>query len=135
MSTCSRSIKRVGIAFGTLITIIVWISVFIFDTILYSMLKMKNIGILKYNDKTLNYYFNNEIYSIRIPIQRGPKKVLSIFDEQRNSVYEKVKPYLGPNEDFHNQITTPATLGYKMLYFVLLDKEILFEENDTIVLK
>jgi len=70
--------------------------------------------------KLLEYNHNGNPYKIFIPIRRGPSKYVSITDGGGRDVIDKIRVYLGPNEDFHGfQKLTPNLMGFTELSFVL----------------
>jgi Family of unknown function (DUF5772) len=128
MSTFTRAIKRAW-------TIGCFIITLIFDTILVCFLKLSKLGILEENSEIINYYHKGQIYSIFVPIQRKPKTILSVLDENGNCVFDKVKKFIGPNEDFHGQTVTPKKMGYKgILEFITVNGNISFFKDDKIEL-
>lgn len=65
------------------------------------------------------YLMNNSWY--RIPIPRHIKKTPTVVKVMSGNqdVTSKIREYLGPNEDFHQQLITPKDLGYHELKFQL----------------
>lgn len=65
------------------------------------------------------YLMNNSWYKIPIPrhIKKTPTVVKVMSGDE--DVTTKIREYLGPNEDFHQQLLTPKDLGYHELKFQL----------------
>lgn len=84
----------------------------------------------------LEYVYNDTMYRIIIPIKRGPKHIVSVYDENMQDITNQIRPYLGPNEDFHSVETTPRQLNHKQLHFLLRNENMVtFNENETIYVK
>jgi hypothetical protein len=82
---------------------------------------------------TLTYFHNNNSYTIMLPILRGPSKIFKIENEIYEDVTDKIKPYLGPNEDCHNMKITPKQLNYYQLTFCFRNGKIItFKESEII---
>jgi hypothetical protein len=66
------------------------------------------------------YYMNNTWY--RIPIPHNMKNTNIVLNVKNNNkdVTKRVKQYLGPNEDFHQQQLSSLDLGYPELTFEIL---------------
>jgi len=92
----------------------------------------------------LDYYSSGEWYTALIPSSaKHVKSVLRIehldSEGKLQDVTEKIKPYLGPKEDFHKQQIYPALLGYKhTLVFTVMKRgfpvSLSFSSFDPIVL-
>jgi hypothetical protein len=63
----------------------------------YGVLKLISRGIYE-----LRYTYNDIEYAIILPVKRGPKRISCIKDAYDNDITSIMKPYLGPNEDFHS---------------------------------
>ena len=84
----------------------------------------------------LQYVYNDKPFIILLPIKRGPKHIVSVFDDSMRDITPTVKPYLGPNEDFHSVQITPRHLNHKQLHFLLQDETMItFNENEIIYIK
>ena len=84
----------------------------------------------------LEYMYNDRIYKIIIPMKRGPKHIVSIYDEMMEDITNEIRPYLGPNENFHSVEITPRQLNHKQLHFLLRDEHMLtFNENEIMYVK
>lgn len=60
------------------------------------------------NNYELSYVINDNLYKIIIRSRRGPPKILAVIDENNNDISDIVRPYMGPNEDFHGHNFTPS---------------------------
>jgi hypothetical protein len=94
----------------------------------------------KGNHYDLIYFDGIHKYIVRFPKHRGPSKYQRIFTTTegeggiRQDVTHVIKEYAGPSHNFHGIVTTPHTLGYKNLTFVLnSEEERHFGENDVIL--
>ena len=79
----------------------------------YMPSSLEKVGKHKYK---LEYRHNGRVYSILLPILRGPSRIYSIRgvnadDPIEPNLIDKVAPYLGPNFDFHNNPVTPREMG------------------------
>ena len=82
---------------------------------------------------TLSYVINNKTYTILIHKRKGPSRVMIVYDEQTNDVTELIAPYLGPNEDFHQDKFTPAFWHRDKLIFEIADGTRLTFDRDDII--
>ena len=90
---------------------------------------------LSKNKFEINYVLGNKLYKFQTKIKRGPATVLQIIDKDYNDVTKLVKPWLGPNRDFHNIKYTPATLGFEELVFQMsTGEEKTFSKSEIIEL-
>jgi len=78
---------------------------------------------------TIEYAINDKKYRFITGLKRGPLSIVMVKSEG-TEVTEKILPYLGPNEDFHNIRYTPEYLGYSSLDFYTISGEILKFNND-----
>lgn len=81
----------------------------------------------------LSYVINNRTYTILVYKRKGPRRVMIIYDEQENDVTELILPYLGPNEDFHQDKFTPAFWHRDKLIFEIADGTRLTFQRDDII--
>ncbi len=82
---------------------------------------------------SLSYEHRGKQYRVLMPVQKGPKRIVRITDDQERDVTEEVRVFLGPNEDFHQYPTTPRALGYKELVFQERSGMVyIFTEDDAI---
>ena len=87
------------------------------------------------NKYEINYVIGNKLYKFHTKIKRGPSTVLQIIDEDYNDVTKLVKPYLGPNRDFHKIQYTPELLNFDELVFQMsTGEEIIFSKSQIIEL-
>jgi hypothetical protein len=84
----------------------------------------------------LSYVHQGIDYHVLIPLKKGPRKIVRITDGDQEDVTDQVKPYLGPNEDFHGIEITPGHLEYDTLTFHTRYGNVYnFNSDDTIFLK
>lgn len=87
------------------------------------------------NTYEIQYVLHDKIYKIRTNVKRGPSKFVYIMDHSDNDITDKVRSYMGPNEDFHGKPMCPQEIGYEKICIVLRnDQQIIFNANDPIVL-
>ncbi len=103
-------------------------------TTLYHTSSLRKVSSTLYS---LQYEHCGKSYRILLPIKRGPKKILSVTDENDKDVTDAVRVFLGPNEDFHQHLhpITPKELGFQQL--TVHDRSgliFIFGPDDTIVL-
>ena len=94
----------------------------------------KYIDILQYLNKTLckidkntyeiTYKVNGRIYKMIVKPNRGPGIVDKIFNENNEDITEKIVPYLGPNNNWHNNIFYVDFFDYEKLTFEVCNGEI-----------
>lgn len=57
------------------------------------------------------------------------------MNEKNEDVTEQILPYIGPNNNFHNEKFNPIFFGYKKLIFEMLNEETrVFCNAETIVI-
>lgn len=66
------------------------------------------------------YYMNNRWYRIPIPHHMKNTNIVLNVKCNNNDATKRVKQYLGPNEDFHQQSLSSLDLGYPELTFEIL---------------
>ena len=87
------------------------------------------------NKYEINYIIGNKLYKFHTKIKRGPSTILQIIDENYNDVTKLIKPYLGPNKDFHNIKYTPESFNFDELVFQMATgEEIIFSKSQIIEL-
>jgi len=87
------------------------------------------------NKYELKYVINGKLYKKIIKPNRGPIPVISVANEIGYDVTEEILPYMGPNNDFHNEKFTPKFFGYDKLVFEMLNGNIFsFNSTDNISL-
>lgn len=96
--------------------------------------KIRSSIIVEGNKYTLHYILNNQLYTIKLKGGRPPSRVIDVLDEYENSVMDSVRSFMGPREDFHDQIYTPIDLGYLSLTFVTVFGDKTFSTNESIIL-
>lgn len=87
------------------------------------------------NTYELTYHHQGREYKMRLPIKRGPKKVVRIMNEHEHDVTDHVMSYLGPNEDLHNLdvMSSPLDFDHQQLHFHTRSGDILtFSQEDKI---
>jgi len=90
---------------------------------------------LETNKYEVTYIIKGKTYKMIVKPKRGPRRVLIVSDENQEDVSDKIFPYLGPEENFHGEIYTPAFFKTKELIFELSNgSEQIFKENNQIIL-
>lgn len=71
------------------------------------------------------YYSGNTWYRALIPHRKKirPKTIYKIT-ERGHDLTKDIVPYMGPNEDWYNQLVTPSLLGYNSLTFSFMVDDI-----------
>lgn len=88
------------------------------------------------NKYVVTYVIKGKVYKLVVKVNRGPSKILYIYDENNENISRLVQPYLGPEEDFHKCLFSPSFFNKKRLQFELFDGTCFeFSENDNISLK
>ena len=72
------------------------------------------------NKYELKYVINGKLYKKIIKPDRGPIPVVSVTNENDDDVTEEILPYMGPNNNFHNEKFTPKFFGHNKLIFEML---------------
>ena len=89
----------------------------------------------------LSYFHNGHEYHILIPVIRGPRRIVRVTNGDMDDVTDEIKPYLGPNQDFHGfnfnnkygVAIKPSMLNHdKLSFHTLLGDVLHFESEDTI---
>jgi hypothetical protein len=80
----------------------------------------------------ITYYKNFREY--KVLIKKGEKRKIMRINIYNNEIdiTEQIKPFMGPNYDFHNLSITCKDLGYDNLLFVINDREIEFNKDDVL---
>lgn len=98
-------------------------------------LKNSNVYMEEHPEKhyiEIGYTFRDEMYKIRVPTKKGPKRML-MADADNQPVSDILSMYLGPMENCHSSELTPADFGWKELVISLTDgSEKVFRENEPI---
>ena len=93
---------------------------------------VKKIGKNKYE---LKYIINGKLYKKIIIPERGPLPIICITNETDDDITEQILPYIGPNNDFHNEKFTPNFFGQKTLIFEMSEGNIkIFNDCQTIII-
>ena len=82
---------------------------------------VKKIGKNKYE---LKYVINGKLYKKIIIPERGPLPIICITNENDEDVTEHILPYIGPNNNFHNEKFSPNFFHYNKLIFEMSDGNI-----------
>ena len=69
----------------------------------------------------INYSIGMREYQILVPRIKKSNLVQMVHDQDDNDVTTRIKGFLGPGENCHNQTITPSNLGYIELHFELYD--------------
>ena len=73
------------------------------------------------NKYELKYIINGKLYKKIITPTRGPSPIICITNENDDDITEIILPYIGPNNDFHNEKFYPNFFGFKKLNFEMSD--------------
>lgn len=93
---------------------------------------VKKIGKNKYE---LKYVINGKLYKKIIIPERGPLPIICITNENNEDITEYILPYIGPNNNFHNEKFSPNFFGYKKLIFEMSDGNIkIFNDSEIIII-
>lgn len=84
-----------------------------------SSLLHRNIHHVRKNQYDVHYRLHDKPFILRTRVRRGPCRLVSIRDRRGVEVSGVVRPYLGPGEDCHHDMSiTPADIGFREgLYF------------------
>ena len=86
------------------------------------------------NKYELTYIINGKLYKKIIMPERGPIPVISIINENGCDVTDQILPYMGPNNNFHNENFYPTFFGHKKLIFEMSNGDVkIFDENEKIL--
>ena len=92
---------------------------------------VKKIGKNKYE---LKYVINGKLYKKIIIPERGPLPIICITNENNVDVTEYILPYIGPNNNFHNENFNPNFFDYKILKFEMSNGTIkIFNDFEIII--
>lgn len=87
------------------------------------------------NHYVVPYKYGTQSYKILCKRNRTRQRILKIVDHQNEDVTEIVKPYMGPNMDFHGMQLSPNDLGFEKITFEMLSGEIkTYDTNDIIII-
>ena len=70
------------------------------------------------NNYLITYSIKGVVYKMIVKPSRGPKKIVSIYDENKIDVSDTLFPYLGPENNFHGKLYTPKFFQKEQLIFV-----------------
>ena len=85
------------------------------------------------NKYAITYMINGRLYKTIVKTSRGPRKIILVSDENQDDISHLIFQYLGPEENFHNEIFTPSFFNKKELIFEMSDgSEKIFKENECI---
>ena len=141
---CVKNLVKLKIMYVSVFNTFITLIRYNYELFLSMILSPKKMGD---NVLLINYYYGNKWYSI--PIQhkmssatRILKVTTTVSNKEGNTdtldVTEKIRKYLGPDENFYNQHITPTMIGYnnltvyKMTDYTLEHKK--FNSEDHIVL-
>lgn len=87
------------------------------------------------NQYEIQYVLNDRIYKVRTRVKRGPPHIIQVKDDDGNDITDDFRCYVGPNEDFHGQHTTPHDIGYNQIIICFRNGlEITYGASDTLSL-
>ena len=113
-------------------TFVILSRIFFIKCLQYLDPRVMNLGKNKFE---IQYVLDNKLYKFQTKIKRGPSVVLQAIDEDYNDVTDLIKPWLGPNKDFHNNKYRPMDLDFKELTFQMATGEsVMFEKSEIIEL-
>lgn len=87
------------------------------------------------NKYEIQYVLHDHLYKVRTMVKRGPPRIIQVKDHDGNDITDEFRSYVGPNEDFHGQHTTPNDIGYNQIVIVFRDgMEATYEATDQLLL-
>ena len=102
-----------------------------------SFIQYMNNSVIKIdkNRYEVSYIINGKLYKMVVSPSRGPIPILCITDKDNNDITEKIIPYFGPNNDWHNKKYYPDFFQEEILNIELLNGEKrIFRHSETISL-
>lgn len=102
-----------------------------------NIIQYMNNTIIKIDKNTyiITYVVNGNIYKMKVTKLRGPSKVLMVTDENNEDVSDIIIPYMGVEQNFHNNKYKVDFFKRKELAFQLSNgDEKVFEGDNEIVL-
>lgn len=103
------------------IGMILWVSISMIAKMYWlEFLQWANTSI-NYKNKSviISYTVNGKLYKIETKIKKGPDSVLLVMDENLEDITDEITPFLGINEDWHQNSFTPSFWNRKSLTFEL----------------
>jgi len=100
-----------------------------------SFIQYMNNSVIKLdkNKYQVSYIINGKLYKMIVTPSRGPMPILCITDKYENDITEKIIPYLGPNNDWHNKKFYPDFFNEELLIIELSNGEKkIFNHSETI---
>lgn len=90
-----------------------------------SFIQYMNNSVIKIdkNKYELSYIINGKLYKMVVSPSRGPIPILCITNKNDNDITEKIIPYLGPNNDWHNKTFYPNFFNEELLNIEFLNGE------------
>lgn len=97
--------------------------------------KEKNVYKISSGKICVEYEFCGSKYKLNSKFKKGPnKKQIQIIENENNeNIYDKIEPYLGPNEDFHQINYTCNDFDEKYLKFIKVNNEFQEFRDDEII--
>jgi hypothetical protein len=98
----------------------------------------KNLVVVKKNEYDVHYIYHGQLYKIKCILPQGPQKlqVLMVTNDKLEDVTSSIMPYMGPKQNFHNQVYRTKDFGEKELSFYLSNGDILtFDSEKSIIIK
>jgi len=83
------------------------------------LLQWSNDSVKQLDNKNISvsYIINGNVYVMVTKVKKGPKNIVSVKDEKNKVLNALIFPYMGPNDDWHGAIFTPAFWKKRILTF------------------
>jgi hypothetical protein len=91
--------------------VLFWLGVqIVAQTAYISLLQRLNRSVVKLDKNTyrVSYAINGICYNMIVKPKRGPKRIIQVIDQNDNDITEQIQAYMGPMENFHGTVFTPA---------------------------
>lgn len=107
------------------------------------ILKMYWMNFLQWSNNTIenidkktvviSYIINGKLYKLLVKHKKGPNSILLILDENNNDISDDIIPYLGPNENWHNNEFKPSFWNKDKIIFELSCGERKIFKRDEVI--
>ena len=93
----------------------------------------KNVELVGNNKICINYTFSGKNYKLISRIKRGPKKeTVEFFNENEENITDKIFPFYGPNNDWHQIKYCPNDFSLEELNVKIREQNYNFKKMDII---